>query len=90
MPASADADATATQLTAPSTALVPMVAMAVCATVFTARTAAHLIQFFQFFMLCSLPLFLARMGGVLQVFNPMICNFKLFLHDGDALGKIIV
>ena len=37
IPASTDADATAIQSTAPSTAAVPMVAIAVCATVFSAR-----------------------------------------------------
>ena len=53
MPASADADATAIQLTSPSTADVPMVATAVCAIVFTALTAAAFVQFFQFLMMFS-------------------------------------
>nr|DAI40516.1 MAG TPA: hypothetical protein [Caudoviricetes sp.] len=50
-PASAEALATTAQLTSPSTALVPIVATAVCATVFTARIAAALIHFFQFLMM---------------------------------------
>nr|DAM06522.1 MAG TPA: hypothetical protein [Caudoviricetes sp.] len=52
-PASAEALATTAQLTSPSTALVPIVATAVCATVFTARIAAALSHFFQFLMFLS-------------------------------------
>ena len=49
-----DALPTITQFTSPSTALVPMVATAVCATVFTARTAAAFAHCFQFFFIfCS-------------------------------------
>ena len=54
MPASSEALPTITQFTSPSTALVPMVATAVCATVLTARTAAALPHCFQFFFIfCS-------------------------------------
>lgn len=47
-PAKAAAETTATQLTSPSTAAVPIVATAVCATVLTARTPAAYNQFIIF------------------------------------------
>ena len=50
MPANADAEPTAIQFTSPSTAEVPIVAIAVCAIVLIARTPAALIQVLQFFI----------------------------------------
>lgn len=47
-PAKSEAEITTRQSTADSTAEVPMVAIAVCATVFTARTAAALSHFAAF------------------------------------------
>jgi hypothetical protein len=51
IPAKTDAEQTATQFTSPSTADVPIVAIAVWDTVLTARTPAALIQVFQFFII---------------------------------------
>ena len=54
-PARAAAEPTMTQFTSPSTAAVPMVAAAVCATVFSARTPAALIHVITFSLVLIIP-----------------------------------
>lgn len=57
MPAKADAEHTANQLTSPITADVPTVAIAVCAIVFIARIDATFVQVFQFLFMKMYLLF---------------------------------
>ena len=57
IPASAEADATTAQFTSASTALVPIVAIAVCATVLSARTPAALIHALKFVFIVFLLMF---------------------------------
>jgi hypothetical protein len=55
MPASTLADTTYTQLTLPTTTAVPIVAIAVCATVLTALTAAAFIHVLVFIVMLVSP-----------------------------------
>lgn len=77
IPASADALATITQSTSPSTAAVLIVAAAVCATVLIARTAAARIQALKFFFILFSPFESQRRNhGFVLVSDPIYLTIE--------------